>query len=411
MMSPVTEFNTYLKSIPDINVIEYLHKTLGVKGVRVVFEKETYGNNDENPVYKRLMFGTFNRSCNFDFPGVIMGFTDGKFKAISVPPPPPLTKYNSRKLAGSLKNKSDIIEANDGTTVTLYYLDKKWVISTHRGFEVNSYKWIKQKTYQEAVDEVLKTYPNFSYDKLDKNKCYTIGFNHSEFHPFRESDVETDSPIFRAWFIQSVDLVKFNSSDSSYISYDEDIGLPIQKIIKFDNIKTMFQKANNAYSNYLKTGKINYGYLVRVGFRQYLVESTLLRNIRRIFYSNRFNKLSSSFNKTRYITVNAFLDAKKHAEFKQLFPHYAKQFMVLERHIDTLVKNIIGMVESDGNVEPSTIPEVVAGELYDKITSEITLKNKKKITVTNIVYEYIYDTRFTNLLYKLAYPEDVNEGE
>ena len=56
----------------------------------------------------------------------------------------------------------------------------------------------------------------------------------------------------RAWFIQSVDLEKFNASELPYVTYVEDIGLPTQESVKFSNIKQLFNSANNAYEEYRK---------------------------------------------------------------------------------------------------------------------------------------------------------------
>lgn len=431
MSSSIQKFNDFVQTIPETDTLNYLHDVLGKIGVKVVYEKAANFDQDK-PVYTRLMFGTFKRSCPFEFPGVIMGqLEDGKkkFKAVSVPPSPPVTQYQSKYLYRHFGKDTDIIKANDGTTVTLYHFGSKWVISTHRGFEVNSYNWIAQKTYQEVVDEVLAAYPNFSYDKLDKGKCYTFGFNHSDFHPFRENkkdlglgdlkisdgeskepeDVKitkTTKPDVRAWFIQSVDLAKFNASDPSYVSYNENIGLPVQEKAMFSSLKQLFQSANNAYTEYTKNGNVNYGYLIRIGLKQFLVESTLLKHIRHIFYSNKFNNLDDAFDKQKYIIVDAFLDAGKHTIFRTLFPQFTPQFDTLEQKMDDLVNAILRIIEvskEDKKVEPEDIVEVVARELHEQITKTITLSNRDKTEVTNLLYSYIYSTKYTNLVYKLVF--------
>lgn len=418
MTSSIQQFNDFVQTIPDTDTINHLHDVLGKAGVKVVYEKSA--NFDQNnPVYTRLMFGTFKRSSPFEFPGIIMGQKEdekNKFEAISVPPSPPVTQYKSAFLYKHFGRDTSIIKANDGTTVTLYYFGSKWVISTHRGFEVNSYRCIEQKTYQDLVDDVLAAYPDFSYDKLDTNKCYTFGFNHSDFHPFMENrenlkiskelKEKHSKPDVRAWFIQSVDLVKFNSSDPSYVSYDENIGLPAQESIKFINLKQLFQSANNAYTEYIKNGSINYGYLIRIGIKHFLVESTLLRNIRHIFYSNKFNNINEEFNKRKYIIINSFLDSEKHTVFRKLFPQYASQFDIMEQKMDDIVNAILKINKysvEDKKVEPKDIVSVVAKELYGQITKTITLHNRKEEEVTTLLYEYIYNTKYTNLVYRLVF--------
>jgi hypothetical protein len=438
MSSSIQQFNDFVKTIPDADTLNHLHDVLGKIGVKVVYEKAANFDQDK-PVYTRLMFGTFKRSCPFEFPGVIMGQNlddknnENKYKAVSVPPSPPVTQYQSKFLYKHFGRDMNIIKANDGTTVTLYYFGSKWVISTHRGFEVNSYNWIAQKTYQDVVREVLEEYPDFSYDKLDTCKCYTFGFNHSDFHPFRENNenlelenlkiseskfkeefkennpaepTKNTKPSVRAWFIQSVDLVKFNASDISYVSYDEKIGLPVQECVKFSNIKHLFQSANNAYTEYTKNGSVNYGYLIRIGLKQFLVESTLLKHIRHIFYSNKFNNINDTFDKRKYIIVNTFLDSSKHTVFRKLFPQYKSQFDIMEQKMDDLVNAIIRInkdLKENKKIEPNNIVDVVAKELYEQITKTITLSNRDEDEVTNLLYTYIYNTQYTNLVYQLVF--------
>jgi hypothetical protein len=413
MSSSIQQFNDFVNTIPDANILNHLHDVLGKIGVKVVYEKAANFDQDK-PVYTRLMLGTFKRSCSFEFPGVIMGQqledknSEKKFKAVSVPPSPPVTQYQSKFLYKHFGRDASIIKANDGTTVTLYYFGSKWVISTHRGFEVNSYNCIAQNTYQDLVDEVLKAYPDFSYDKLDIYKCYTFGFNHSDFHPFKEriKEKNTTSPNVRAWFIQSVDLAKFNTSDPSYVSYDENIGIPVQKCVKFSNMKQLFQSANNAYTEYIKNGNVNYGYLIRIGLKQFLVESTLLKHIRHIFYSNRFNNINDKFDKRKYTIVNAFLDSNKHSVFKKLFPQYTSHFDTLEQKMEDLVNAIIRInkdLTENKKVEPKNIVDIVANELYGQITTAITLSNRGNVELTNLLYAYIYNTQYTNLVYQLVF--------
>jgi hypothetical protein len=430
MSSSIQKFNGFVKTIPYADTLNYLHSVLGKIGVNVVYEKAADFDQDK-PMYTRLMLGTFKRSCPFEFPGVIMGQNledqngEKKYIAVSVPPSPPVTQYQSKFLINCFGKDTSIIKVNDGTTVTLYYFGSRWVISTHRGFDVNSYNWIAQKTYQDVLDEVLAAYPDFSYDNLDTGKCYTFGFNHSDFHPFRENNENLEirnlkisegeskeelttntKPDVRAWFIQSVDLAKFNASDPSYVSYNENIGLPVQESVKFYNIRKLFQIANNAYTEYTKNGSVNYGYLIRIGLKQYLVESTLLQHIRHIFYSNKFNNINDVFDKRKYIIVNAFLDAGKHIVFRKLFPQYTSQFDTMKQKMDDLLNAILKInkdSKEDKKGKPENIVDVVAMELHEQITKTITLSNLDEAEVINFLYTYIYDTKYTNLVYKLVF--------
>tara|TARA_A100001015_G_scaffold317155_1_gene433328 strand:- start:16 stop:840 length:825 start_codon:yes stop_codon:yes gene_type:complete len=258
------EFNKFVKNIPTRNTLNYLKETLGVIGVKMVYEKDKKISSRENPVLKRIMLSSFNRSCKFKYVGVILGLENNKYRIISYQPKPPLNQFRRNNVVEVMNREQKqirIIQATDGTTVTLYWLNNKWVISTHRGYEVNNLKWMGY-TYQYLLDDVLSSYMNFSYDKLNKNKCYTIGFKHSFNHPFLEGKKDIKYIEKKAWFIQSIDINRFNLDTSSCVTYDEDIGLPLQRTVPFMDLRTLYIKANNAYNNYIKNGNVNYGYII-----------------------------------------------------------------------------------------------------------------------------------------------------
>ena len=444
MASTAQRFKGFMDTIPVQHSIQYLFDTLGKQGVKVVYEKSE-NSTEEKPAYERIMFGTFKRSCAFDFPGIIVDCNQ-EYKAISVPPAPPITKYKKDILQHHLKN-ANIIKAHDGTTVTLYYHNDKWVISTHRGYEVNTFIWFGTKTYEDVLRDVLENYPDFNYDALDKTKCYSIGFKHSEYHPFREgrpvmpasvvpvatttpttidaSETKAETkedvpavadtavaapakPTTSAWFIRSVDLDKFNTNGRDYISYNDNIGLPIQERMRFNNMNDMLALANNAYTNYKTRGMINYGYLICFDDRNYLIESSLLRNIRQIFYTNRFSKLDDEFDKKTYIVVNAFLDAEKHDVFKTLFPQYNDMFKILEDKTERLVKILVAIIETSRGPTKfvtKSMDDIVAMSLYEHLNKIMTIKIYEKKAITNLLYTFICNVKYTNMFYTLAFSQ------
>jgi hypothetical protein len=398
MESPLIKFNQLIDATPKQNTLSYIHNTFGKLGVKVSYEKAK-GFTEDAPSYDRFMFGTFVRSSKFWFPGIIIATADGKstrpFNVVSVPCAPPVSQYKTATLYAHWPSDVKVTNANDGTTVTLYYFNGKWVISTYRGYQVNDFVWAAKKTYQEVVDEVLSNYP-FKYENLNKKHSYSFGFNHHCFHPFQSEKKE-----MVAWFIQSVDLDKFNSGDQNYISYDNDIGLPLQKTQTFSTLRAVFDSAKNAYAEYEKDKVVNYGYLVKVGARQFLIESSLLKHIRHIFYSNRFNNLDPVFDKNKYIMTYSFLDAEKHDVFKTLFPQFNDEFIHLENVMSTLISTIYKMSTSD--FKATTTPDVIAQELTQQIAKLVTLKTKKKKNAISILYSYIYNTMYTSMLYNLAF--------
>jgi hypothetical protein len=112
------------------------------------------------------------------------------------------------------------------------------------------------------------------------------------------------------------------------------------------------------------------------------------------------------FDKRKYIIVNAFLDAGKHTVFRKLFPQYTSQFDTMKQKMDDLLNAILKInkdSKEDKKGEPENIVDVVAMELHEQITKTITLSNLDEAEVINFLYTYIYDTKYTNLVYKLVF--------
>lgn len=379
MVSSISQLNEFIGKIPMVDTIKFLHKNLGKQGVKISYERQ-------KNKYTRIMFGTFNRSCSFEFPNIILGAFGDKLKVISVPCRPPMNQYN-KNVFNDIKNY-EAIKVKDGTTVTLYYYNK-WVISTFRGYEVNEFKCCNGKTWEQNLNEVLKKY-NFNFDRLDRNKSYTIGFTHTELHPFNNEN--------SAWFIQSVKLDEFNNSKYNS-NHTEDIGLPLQEKMKYETIGQLFKKSKYAYDKYLSTKEIDFGYIVNIDNKQYLIESTLLRNIRKILYANKFNDLDKNIDKTKYITINCILDAGLSEMFRNLFPKYQNEIEKVNSYISTIAKNIIIIANQhkiNGNVNTNSIEH----SLYLEMSKNISFTDRNENSIKALVYIYLYDTKFTDIFYK-----------
>jgi hypothetical protein len=410
-MAPLSmlKFNTVVKSTPQYTPVSFLYTKFGKYDINIVYEKGKNFNRD-NPVYTRLMLRPKGRTYKFDYPGVIISQKAGTniYHAISVPPPPPVIHYSPKFIQENYSPDMDIIMAKDGTTVTLYYFDGKWAISTHRGFEVNGYEWVEHKTYQDILDEVLIKYPDFNYDRLDKTKCYSLGFNHSDFHPFVENKQQYTTPVDEyknrytssAWFIQSVDLNKFNASDTECVSYTDDIGLPIQENISVPSLCKLFRTADDSYNNYINTGVVNYGYLIRIGLKQYLVESTLLKNIRHIFY-NGLNTRDNMFCKRKSI-IAAFLDFKKYDIVKRLFPQYIPEFVSIDKKIRNTVNAIMRIMDPPKGYKTVVLDNVL-NTLYTDLLKTVCVRIKPRFVSYSIIYISICYKKNTELIYNLMY--------
>jgi hypothetical protein len=248
---------------------------------------------------------------------------------------------------------------------------------------------------------VLSVYEDFSYEKLNKNCSYTIGFSHSDFHPFQGTVNPTRKPFVEAWFIQSSNLTKFNNG-KPFIKFNENIGLPLQKSIKVDDIKKLCVSATNAYQNYINTGETNYGYLLLYKHRYYLIESTLMESIRILFYLDKFNKLDTGIDKRKYIIVNSFLSANKYEMFLKIAPIYKSEFTFLNSEVAKII-DLLVKITFNKNFIPQTLYETVINEFHKYITQSITLDTRKVESVKSIICTFLYDQKNTNMVYRLTY--------
>lgn len=77
----------------------------------------------------------------------------------------------------------------DSTVVNLYFLDGEWYCGTKNSWNIEPLKDLSQTdTYGSYLRESLSNYPNFSFDKLDKDKMYTILFTNTKCHLFAKSN-------------------------------------------------------------------------------------------------------------------------------------------------------------------------------------------------------------------------------
>ena len=413
MVEPAHKFLNFLKTIPAVGTMDYLNSVMGKRGVKVIYEKGS-GYTEDGPVYERITLGTFKRSCDFEFPGVIFTpVAGGGYKVLSVPSAPPMSQYRKNDIERNFRGSS-IIKAEDGTTVTLYYYERlsKWVISTYRGFDVNSYELVGSRTYEDVVREVMDRYPMFSFDNLDKSMCYTIGFNHPDIHPFiPKAEPNNVSP--RAWFIRAVNTEKFGNGGNDYIDYGLDIGIPLQQYVKFSTMREMYNTANKAYSSYVEDGIANYGYIVRIGYRSYLVESTLLSEIRKLFYSNRFADISARYNKKNYAIISGVLSREKYDTMVVLFPQYEAIYNVMDTVTTALISGVMKLVyplNTEGGVTKCVDMDTVAKAMHKGISETVTLEKYEVGEAHSLIRSYLYDPRFTEVFYKLVF-FDANQIE
>jgi len=321
--------------------------------------------------HKNQMSNIYAQECN----GLILEM--GTWKPLMVPPRSLrfniVTDTSNSYLHQGLYH---IYKVQDGTCFNLYYYNNKWIISTAKGYEMNNIKW-DENTYQELISECLSklsqvssanassspsanassspssqsqslTWEDFT-DLLDKQRCYSFGFKHPKFQRFFE---KSDTPIYKLWFIQSVEL----NPDSPQYLWASDKS-PFEQINSQEfykkpvgNLKELYKIAMDALNTYLSTGDVCYGFILRsvnfetTGYHSDLfIESSLMRSIRQFWYENSIIDLchSNKWNKETTITLNAYLDSKTYETFLLLFPQYQDKFALYSSTVDEIVDKMI----------------------------------------------------------------------
>lgn len=328
-----------------------LRKTLFYYNIKTVFE---YSNeckeNNRVILYSNSPKGKLSNNIDYSLiNGLIIELTTGKVLCM---PQKRLSLYSRSSLrhlnSEDIVNDYNILKLNDGTTINLYWyhVTSTWVISTTRGMNMNDMLWIGSLSYEAILHKLLLLYPNFDWDKLDKCKTYTVGFNHPNFHPFRHGCLSG-----RLWFIQST------HNDSLKVNRTEDIGLPLQQIYKPDKIQIideLITLCDNSLDVYLtnsdnKEDDVCFGFILvnKITDKHLLVESLLFQTIKKIMYSGRYNEMikDNNYERLSYIIIVSYLNPNINTDeslFLKLFPQFNCIFNQFDKKIKQIT-NILAM--------------------------------------------------------------------
>lgn len=379
LSSFVEQLDGYVRHLHPLNranaedIIQYVREYMIQKKINVTYEHLSCLDNNKS---FRLVLTTKRAKANFGIPlvrecnGAILLVEEIPDKegtvlhcrAICRPAHDFNPKINNIQWVNTnIKNGLyEIYFIEDGSTVNLYFSQDKWIVSTKNSFEISSTVW-RGKSYGDVLTEVLNVYPDFSYDKLDKVKTYTIGFKHPAHHPFGQTP-----PVLKAWFIQSTN----NATEE--ISYNERIGLPFQERARITAQggqfwQTATKTAQDALAEF-STAKQKgvqqapfLGYILRSRDRSrtrhysdILIESSLLSEIRNCVYqlpyiSNKvqLEKTRDSFKDMNFVIVDAYLDTTRRPVFEMLFPQYQELYKRYDDILDKAIDGIYNLLKRD----------------------------------------------------------------
>lgn len=326
--------------------------------------------------------------------GAIVLFPE--WKLLSLMPSIPATQPTEKELKTNL-SKYDIYPLFDGTLVTYYHYDGKWIPSTANSANCNDITWIGECDYAHALGELFAAHPEFKFNRMKKDRCYTFVFKHADFHPFL-----AESP--RITLIQSRSLT--NLAD---ISRTEDIGVPICSPVTV-TYEQMMSRCASSLSLYEKTrsaADICYGYLLRAKNadqdHDYIVESTLMTYIRKVAYdlplvSSSPMTLNRPVHRVHYYILRAILIHDFNIHFLTIFPQYGKVWDWCENLLVRLTKKVIAM-HAGGPREgiTPTVEESTARMLMEKIRPENV--NINSAQTMGIISDLVRDHRNLDIIH------------
>lgn len=363
------------------------------------------------------------RSCN----GVVLEYPG--WNVLAVPSPMFKPDFRVADVASNMDSYR-VYKINDGTTVTLYYYNDTWCISSTNGFDVSGYKWMGSSTYMEALTSAAKLYPGFCFGGLNESYAYTVGFRHNDFHPLLSDPASM-------WLIQTCDVSALNSENPKLVMVNVDIGLPQQTAVKATGVgffKHLQETNANALGRYLSSVRgsnanpdIHYGYVLRSDSltgalsanSNIILESDLLKKIRNLMYNLPKNKFAgatpiTSANRLEYTILRAYLSCNDRFTFIGLFPQFQKQYDSYNNSFNKLSSRILGALRNRNVRENIANPrdKDVSVRRIDTLAFALVkhIEDCGKINgfdsqATNIVLDFIMNKKYLDLYYACWFSE------
>jgi hypothetical protein len=444
--------NTDINQISKRNMMIYVHNKCEAMGLKLKYEKIANANFKQksgliNDIkhYDFLLSGNYDigriliskkpsvpfmNALSFEANGLVINTNTWKMVSVLSPNMNNNPKYNALKgiFTNNVKNftsevketKSDInfviYPIIDGTTISLYWYNNKWCMSSSNSWEVNNYKWMGPESYEGIFNRLASAY-QFSYDVLDKNKIYVMIMRTPEFHPF--------NPTNELYLVETIHKVTcYRNTDT--------IGIPMQQALNLNDrpnagvelLNDIYDTNKNAVKRYLKSIEngdkyIRLGYIIKCpydigGSHSYVImESDLMKNIKNYLYEFKEYELLNANNRLKYIILRAFLNYSKRDLFKKLFPQFNGEFGKLERLFNNVTRMLISnfrkknkQVEETDNLivdEKSDYKAPVINELVnifmEKLSQEsINIYDYKSVS---IIDDYTIDLSNLSQIFKV----------
>jgi hypothetical protein len=308
----------------------------------------------------------------------------------------------------------------DGTFVNLYCYGGTWCLSSANGFDIGAFNWMGPLTYQEAFDNVLSRYPNFTYEGLNADYCYSIVFKHYDFHPFMGDP-------------EAAYLIKVTHPETGVTISDEEIPnlaigipyvIPINDVLKMGSNQTLYERMKTLANNSMKiyttqeegAPKVVYGFVLRAKnasdyYNSNLaIESILFKNIRQFIYGVKDIKAPNLDHNNRldHLILRAYLNTHRKVEFITLFQQYHEKFnkygIIVNKVVEKISRNMRTKKQKEDQPKTGQYSPII-----DKLVKKFTpIINKQKLNPydrnnKSIIENIIVDTKFINDYYWAIY--------
>lgn len=304
----------------------------------------------------------------------------------------------------------------DGFKITIYYSKskKEWIMATKNAFEITNLIW-KGNKYGDVINDVFNQYPEFNVNKLNKNFCYSFIMHHPAFNYFNQP------ALWKPEYLNNDSEYNFNKSatllscfkivDNYFIKQHinnlygivPQVEYTIDEIIhekKINYFGKLIENNNAAFYNYIETGKIDFGYILKNNNNKYAsikIESSLYNEIKKFIYDvkiinkNLSHQGNVNYNKNFKQIENIIIYTwckKKEDIFISLFPNHKHYFDKLNLIINNIAllycKNNVN-IETLTNNDTIFMKSIKEGTNYNEIINYLSVKTHTKI---NSMYTY-----------------------
>ena len=403
------------------------------------------GNYVENSKFRVILFSN-KGSAKFDNPmvsecnGTIFEFNitnPVKWRILCVPPKAlNPNKISIKKLSDMYKSGMyELYEAYDGSIVNMYFYEGEWRLSSVKGFDITHLQMFEQLSYKDVFMQIVENkYPNFKFEGLNINYCYTFCMRYYPYHIFTENR----SNRIANTYMNVIQIVNMNTlcvenKDTINIHNSPMFNLKLMGLFinfpinskNLSNVNVLMNKCKNALSSYEKAITKNntvvrplYGYILRSihpnipnEYQNIFFESSLMKVIRNGIYKDNHEHLRNG--NYKLLTISLFLNKRYNSVYKTVFQQFTEEFESLNIIVDTLIHAITHYMYTNQhlNLQPVIVQFITdvsntmtENNVYNK---DIVFDDTEKNKIRSLVEDYMFNQKFKNQLINIIMNTDI----